>query len=112
MESISRFTLIILLVLLQVTVAPINIALAFLVIRSLLDSDFQVIPWVLLTAFLVSLFGNLNFGIVVIAFTLCFFVVFVARKLIPENKLAKIIIVISSIPLANVALLLVSGVFK
>lgn len=112
MEITARVLILILLTLLQVTTFPINFGFAFLVAQSLLVADFQFVSWIVVVAFLVSVFGNINFGIVLIAFTLSMLVIFLVRKLFPDNRITKVVIVAISLPLANIGLLLSSRILQ
>lgn len=112
METVARFLLLVLLILIQVTVMPVNFAFATLVATTLLVKDFEFAPWLVLIAFLVALFGNLNFGIVLIAFTASLLAILLAKKVIPENRLTKALVILLSLPLANISLIFVGNILR
>jgi len=112
MENFSRFLLLLLLTLIQVTIVPLNFAFAVIVATILLTKNFEFSAWLLLVAFLVALFGNLNFGLVLIAFTSSLFLIFLTKKIVPDNRLTKALIVLLSLPLANFSLIVVANIFR
>lgn len=112
METIARFLLLLLLVLIQVTVVPVNFAFAAVVATILLVKDFEFVFWLILVALLVSLFGDLNFGVVLIAFTTSLLLLLMARKIVPENRITKVLIVLLALPLVNFSLILVANILR
>lgn len=111
-DGIANFLIILILTLIQVTVFPINFALGFLIGQEIFTKKFQLIQWVLLLSLLVSLFGNLTLGIVIIAFCSTIMAILLIRIFLPENQFTKIALVILTLPLANISLLTIDSLFK
>ncbi len=112
MNILAQFLVLVLLTLIQVTVLPINLGFAAVVAGVLFIEKFEFVPWLVVLSLLVSLFGNLNFGIVLVGFTLAIFLILILRKIIPENRITKILIVLISLPLATASLFLMSTFTK
>lgn len=112
MDYLTRILLYILLVLFQVTILPMNLAFALLVGESLLIKDYPAPLWLFLVSFLVSLFGNLNLGLVVLAFAFALLIISLTKRFIPNNRATKAVIIAGSLPLANIALLIFGSFLK
>lgn len=105
MNNLSRFLLLLILVLLQVTVMPLNFAFVFLFASVLLIDKFNAAPWLIVLSFFLSIFSNLNFGLVLIAFTSALLILEMVKLLVPQNNLTKVMLVLVSLPIANLSLL-------
>ncbi len=100
-----------LLTLFQVNVVPLN--LAFVAICALFlfsHRDFSF-WWLVVLGVLLSLFANLNLGLVVIGLTLAFLVVDLGSRLFPDNRLVKASLLVVALFLSEYLLISLGKVF-
>jgi len=108
MNSFFGFLILSFLVLVQTTLWPLNLAFAALVWYDLFVEKIIHWGWLLGVAIMLSLFGNLNVGVVIISLTFAFIVLEIVNKIIPSNRLTKALLLVISLPLAEICLLLFS----
>lgn len=105
MLVLGIFVILILLILFQINIVPLNLAfLAVFAFFLFSRRDFSY-WWIVIVAGLLSLFVNLNFGLVLIAFTLTFLVLDILSRLFPDNRLVKGILLMAALVLSDYSLL-------
>ena len=112
MYLVFAFLILTFLALIQTTLLPLNFALAALVFYDLFIEEISNWVWVLIVSVLVSIFGNFNLGIVIVAFTICFLIIDLTNKFLPNNRLTKILLILLTFPLSEVGLILMRRVFN
>lgn len=112
MTYLARFLILLILVLFQVTIIPINFAFVFLFAAILFIDKFPLVPWLIILALLVSLFGNLNFGLTLIGFSVAVLVLEIVRFVTPKNNLTKFCLVLLAFPISNLSLLLLFNLLQ
>lgn len=110
MNSLAIFIALVLFVLLQVAVIPVNLGLTFLVALSLFAKNFSFLPWIILLSVLVALFSNLSVGIVLLAFATTFFGIKFGSDFLPDNNLIKVFLIIAAIPLSELTIIFFSKI--
>ena len=79
-----------LLILIQVNILPLNLSFAAVCALFLFSKRDFSFWWVLVTAVLLALFANLNPGLVLIGLTATFLPMDLLSRLLPENRLVKV----------------------
>ena len=106
------FLLLVFLSLIQVTLAPINFGFVVVFATFLIADKFNALPWLITFSLLLSLFGNLNFGLVLVAFGSAFLLLEVVKVLITENQLTNMLLIIAAFPVSTLSLLMFSRVLQ
>lgn len=112
MKYLARFLIILILILFQVTILPINFAFVFIFAVILFFDKFPLVPWLIILSLLISLFGNLNFGISLMGFSIAVLVLEIVRFVAPENNLTKVGLVLLAFPISNLSLLLIISLLQ
>lgn len=112
MNIFFKSLLIVLLVLIQVNFLPLNLAFTFVVGLGLFTEKLSYFGWLILVAFLLFVLSAANFGEILLSITLAFLTIQFIRQFVPNNYLSKTLLLIISLPLAEIAFKFVHGVFK
>lgn len=112
MPYLTRLLIILILVLFQVTIIPINFAFVFLFTTVLFIDKFSLVPWLVILSLLTSLFGNLNIGITLIGFSIAVMALEIVRFVTPKNNLTKVSLILLAFPISNLSLLLLVGLLQ
>ncbi len=99
------------LTLLQTTLFTWQLAFAGLVLYHLFVEKLPNLNWLILVCLLVAIFGNLNPGVVIISLTAAFLIIEITCRFIPINRLTKSLLVILSLPLSELTLLTLFGLW-
>ncbi|HEY4695251.1 MAG TPA: hypothetical protein VIH52_04815 [Candidatus Nanoarchaeia archaeon] len=97
------------LVLVQTTLLPLNLSFAALVWYDLFVEKIAHWGWLLTVAALTSLLGNFNLGATVLALTFAFLLLELFSRFLPTNRITRGFLVILALPLAEAALLILGG---
>lgn len=110
--SIWLFLLLIFLTLVQVSVLPLNFGFVVLFGLVLVVDKFNALVWLTIFSLLLSLFGNLNFGLVIVAFISGLLLLDIVKLLIPDNRLTNGLLIVAAFPLSTFSLLFFSKILR
>ena len=110
--SVLLFLLLVLLSLIQVTLAPLNFGFVVVFAIFLIADKFNALPALVIFSLLLALFGNLNFGLVLVAFGSAFLILEIFKILITENRLTNILLIIAAFPVSTLSLLIFSRLLQ
>jgi hypothetical protein len=91
MKSVLQVLTLIICSFLQVLFLPINFALLFILFLVHKDGNRALFAFLVIGSFLVSIFGNLGFGLTLISFSLSVILFLSLRKFLPDNLVGRIV---------------------
>ena len=104
MLSLGIVFILTLLALFQIDILPLNLAFTTVVALFLFSrADFSYV-WLVLACLLVSLFANINLGLVIISFSAVLLVVDLLSRLFPENTFVKSLLLVGALFLSEFSL--------
>ena len=112
MLSLGIVLILILLALFQVDILPLNLAFTVVVGFFLFSRrDFRYV-WLVIACVLVSLFANLNIGLVIVSFAATLLVVDLLSRLFPENTFVKSLLLVTTLFLSEYSLVTFGRIFS
>lgn len=112
MLILGILAILILLTLLQLVVLPLNLAFTAVFAFYLFSRRDFSYWWIFALAIIFSLFGSLNPGVVLLAFTLSFLVLELFVRLLPDNSLTKLAFLGAALIVGEGSLIVVQGLVK
>jgi hypothetical protein len=112
MLQIGIFFILTLLTLMQINFLALNLPFFAIFSFFLFSSRDFSFWWLLFVSLLLALLANLNFGVVLIAFTLTFFTLDFVSRLVPDNRLVKGILLVAALVLSEYSLLTVGRILQ
>lgn len=89
------------LVLVQITILPLNLAFAFLVGVCLYFEETNFVLWLGFLSVLLSVLTGYNLGAILIGLTVAFGAIQFVSRLVPRNNLSRILLIILSVPMSE-----------
>ena len=91
MKNISQLLILIICSFLQVLFLPINFTLLFILFLVNQDTNKALFGFLVLGSLLVSVFGNLSFGLTLISFSLSVILFLILKKFFPSNRIGRVV---------------------
>lgn len=105
MSDLFYFILIIFLVLIQVSLLPLNLAFSAVWSFSLFGVKESFVVWLLVLSVTFALLSNLNFGLVLLVFSTSFLILKFLNTILPRNNTINWLLVVFSLLVSEIAFL-------